>query len=168
LSDFTGPVHLTEATLLFCSSPLLSGFSRPSIPQPIAAFFPLSPGFRFLRCYPSTLASRLSPSIRPVSMPSFWFRYSALCSSFLPLTSASQRLSRSCPLAFRFNGFPLAFALGSVPWLVCFELSVRLRPHMYCHRNYNLAIPIFIFFNYCLVFYNQLIIIFSCRVPLFF
>jgi len=45
--------------------------------------------------------------------------------SVLPFSRArlaSQWLSRSRPHAFRFSGFPLAFALGSVTWLVRFEL----------------------------------------------
>ena len=53
--------------------------------QPSVFLFPSSrfPCRRFLRCL-------FSSSVRPVSMPSFRFRYSAFCSSFLPRCIAPQ------------------------------------------------------------------------------
>ena len=81
-------------------------------------FFPFSPGsgsFGALRFLSSPL---FSSSVRPVSMPSFRFRYSASCVSFLRslfrltvATSASDLLSPARP-------FPFAFALGS-GYLAC-------------------------------------------------
>jgi len=92
-------------TLAFWLSP--SGFSGPSIPRPVAASFPLSD----LRCFRSlSLASVLDSD------------YSASALPFSRARLASQWLSRSRPHAFRFSGFPLAFALGSVTRLVRFEL----------------------------------------------
>ena len=137
-----------------CSGSLLTTqLSASSFP-----FFPLSPGFGSFGVLRFLSSPTLSPSVTPVSMRSFRFRYSALCSSFLPLTFASQWLSRSRPHAFRFSGFPLAFALGS-GYLACpfrtfwfaSDLAYITTGTTFCQHLF------FIFFNYCLAICNRLI-----------
>ena len=74
------------------------------------AFFsllPVLPWQRFLRCL-------LSSSVGPVSMPSFRFRYSASCISFLrSLSRLTVATSAPQPSDFSSGLVPLAFALGS-------------------------------------------------------
>ena len=54
-----------------------------------------------------------SSSVRPVSMPSFRFRYSASCVSFLRFTVSCHRHYAAPGLLFPARPFPFAFALGS-------------------------------------------------------
>ena len=92
---------------LFC---LLSASFRPLQPasdySAFCSFFsllPVLPWQRFLRCL-------ISSSVRPVSMPSFRFRYSAFCISFLrPLSRLTVATSAPQPSSLRFPAFS--------PWL---------------------------------------------------
>ena len=72
-------------------------------------FFPFSPvGGSFGAC--RFLSSpTLSSSVRPVSMPSFRFRYSAFCVSFLLRRLASQGYLSASTSSFRFRPHPLGF-----------------------------------------------------------
>ena len=89
---------------------LLSTFFRPLQPasdySASCAFFsllPVSPGS-------GSFGARFSSSVRPVSMPSFRFRYSAFCISFLRTPS---RLTVATPAP---QPSPLRFPASS-PWL---------------------------------------------------
>ena len=68
-------------------------------------FFPLSPD--------GGSHGALSSSVRPVSMPSFRFRYSASCVSVLRFTVSCHRHYAASGLLFPARPFPFAFALGS-------------------------------------------------------
>ena len=84
----------------------------PSDYSALCPFFSPLPAFPwpwFLRRAASALASRLPPSVTPVSMRSFRFWYSALCSSFLPLPF------RLADGYFARSGLP--FGLAVSPWL---------------------------------------------------
>ena len=76
-------------------------------------FFPFSPvgGSFGVRPFLSSLS--LSSSVRPVSMPSFRFRYSASCVSFLRFSVSCHRHYAAPGLLFPARPFPFAFALGS-------------------------------------------------------
>ena len=101
---------------LFC---LLSAFFRPLQPASdysafcsVFSLLPVLPWQRFLRCM-------LSSSVGPVSMPSFRFRYSAFCNSFLrPPSCLTVATPASQPSDFSSGLVPLAFALGS-GYLAC-------------------------------------------------
>ena len=92
---------------LFC---LLSAFFRPLQPAsdysafcPFFSLLPVLPWQQFLRCL-------FSSSVRPVSMPSFRFRYSAFCISFLrPPFRLTVATSASQPSSLRLPAFS--------PWL---------------------------------------------------
>ena len=76
-------------------------------------FFPFSPvGGSFGAC--RFLSSpTFSPSLRPVSMPSFRFWYSAYCASFLRSLFHLTVATSAPGLLFPARPFPFAFALGS-------------------------------------------------------
>ena len=143
--------------------PLLFGlFRSPSLPfvrfgsllttQLSALSFPFFPGFpwqRFFRyafpfrfaCFHASLpVPGTQPSVLPFSRSRF----------------ASQWLSRSRPPAFRFSGFPLAFALGS-GYLACPFRTFRFASDLaYITTTATICQQLFfIFFNYFLVFYNH-------------
>ena len=106
--------------LLFRAISLLSAFFRPLQPasdySAFCSFFSLLPVFpwqRFLRCSPVPFVPFVSSSVRPVSMPSFRFRYSASCISFLRFTVSCHRHYAAPGLLFPARPFPFAFALGS-------------------------------------------------------
>ena len=114
-------------------------------------FFPLSPvgGSR----------GAFSSSVRPVSMPSFRFRYSACCNSFLHsparFTAATPTPSLlpfgfpAAPPGFRFRFWLLSF--GYPPFRmhpVRFELVVRDRTCVYYHTSSRLSTTFFKFFQF--------------------
>ena len=85
-------------------------------------FFPISPGSGSLGALRFLTSPLFSSSVRPVSMPSFRFRYSASCVSFLRFTVSCHRHYAAPGLLFPARPFPFAFALGS-GYLAClFEL----------------------------------------------
>ena len=102
--------------------PSLSAFFRPlllgSDYSAFRSFFsllPVLPCRRFLRCCLSSFRLPCSSSsLRPVSMPSFRFRYSAFCTSFLrSLSRLTVATPAPQPSPFGSGLFPFAFALGS-------------------------------------------------------
>ena len=110
--------------------------------------FPLSPGIGSFGAFRSAFASRLSPSVTPVSMRSFRFRYSASCNSFLRSAVSCHRHSHSCrppvsssavPLGFRFRFWFLGLSV--------LNFAVPHRTCIYYHRKHNLSTPIFYIFQ---------------------
>ena len=102
------PVSLVPFSLLLTTQP-------PALSFPL---FPTSPGsgsFGALRFLASPL---LSSDLRPVSMPSFRFRYSAFCISFLRSLFRLTVATSAPGLLFPARPFPFAFALGS-GYLAC-------------------------------------------------
>ena len=100
-----------------CFPPSFVRFSLLLTTQPSALSFPLfpiSPGSGSLGALRFLASPSLSSSVRPVSMPSFRFRYSASCNSFLrPPSRLTVATSAPQPSDFSSGLVPLAFALGS-------------------------------------------------------
>ena len=140
----------------------LSGFSAslpvPFVPfrsllttQPSALsfpFFPISPGSGSLGARPFLASPSFSSSVRPVSMPSFRFRYSASCVSFLRfavsphsgcLSARPPVSSSAAPLCFRFR-----FRLLGLSFCV---FVLRIGRALYYHHNHKMSIAIFYIFQ---------------------
>ena len=128
-SRFRSHSRSTGASLLFrfLASASLPGFSAcfpvsfvpfsPLLTTQPSAFsfplFPISPGSGSFGARPFLSSLSLSSSVRPVSMPSFRFRYSASCDPFLRLSVSCHRHYTASGLLFPARPFPFAFALGS-------------------------------------------------------
>ena len=128
------------------SSVLTTQLSAPSFPLlpgfPWQRFFRYAFPFRFACFHASLPVSSTQLSVLPFSrsrLPRRW-------------------LSRSRPPAFRFSGFPLAFALGS-GYSACPFRTFRFASGLaYITRQTTICQHLFfIFFDYHLVFCNQLI-----------
>ena len=84
--------------------------------QPSALSFPcflFSPGSGSNGALWFLSSPLFSSSVWPVSMPSFRFRYSASCVSFLRFSASCHRHYAAPGLLFPARPFPFAFALGS-------------------------------------------------------
>ena len=114
--------------------PLTSAFFRPLLLGSDYSAFRLS--FPFFPCSPVGGSHGVfSSSVRPVSMPSFRFRYSACCNSFLlsparftaatPASRPSSFRLPAVPLGFRFRFWLLGFGLHPFR---CFPFASNLRP----------------------------------------
>ena len=91
-------------------------FGLPLTTQPSALsfpFFPFSPGSGSFGACRFLSSPTFSSSVRPVSMPSFRFRYSASCVSFLRFALSCHRHYAASGLLFPARPLPFAFALGS-------------------------------------------------------
>ena len=96
----------------------------------------------------SACASRLSPSVAPVSMRPFRFWYSALCSSVLPRPARLAVAASVRPgLPFGLAGSPSLSLRFRLLGLSVLNFSVHLRPRIYYHRILNLSTPIFYIFQ---------------------
>ena len=110
----------------------------------------------------------LSSSVRPVSMPFFRFRYSALLHFLSPIAVSphSGYLSASAFFLSVSGLFPLAFALGSgylalgtYPYRYALAASFLLlpqRPHVYYHAVFCLSTTFFDFLLIFLLFIDKL------------
>ena len=132
------PVSFVPISLLLTTQP--SALSFP--------LFPISPGSGSLGARPFLAVPSLSSSVGPVSMPSFRFRYSASCISFLQRCPASQwllqRLSLPISLRPRPHGFRFRIRLLGLSVL---NFSVPHRTCIYYHRNLILSTPILYIFQ---------------------
>ena len=119
LFRFVSSASLPGFPLAFCF--LINRFCSLLTTQPSALsfpFFPFSPVGGSFGARPFLSSLSLSSSVRPVSMPSFRFRYSASCISFLRFAVSCHRHYAASGLLFPARPFPFAFALGS-GYLAC-------------------------------------------------
>ena len=154
LSGFPLPLRSLSLASLPVLTTQTSVFPFPASRSPLTAVPTVRSGsFRPLR---------FSSSVRPVSMPSFRFRYSASCNSFLRFTASCHRHFRSCrppvsssavPLGFRFRFRLLGLSVRTFRFasdLAYITTGTTICQHLF-----------FIFFNYYIVFYNQLVSIYQ-------
>ena len=159
-SRFRSHSRSTGASLLLSLSgfPLTSAFFRPlKLGLDYSAFRLSFPFFPFSPVGGSYGA--FSSSVQPVSMPSFRFRYSALCNSFLrsparftaatPAPRPSSFRFPAAPLGFRFRFWLLGFGYPSFRMHpVRLELVVRERTCIYYHTSLHLSTPFWNFFHF--------------------
>ena len=114
--SFPLPLVRFSSGLSACFPVSFDPFSPLLTTQPSALsfpFFPFSPGSGSFGACRFLSAPTFSSSVRPVSMPSFRFRYSASCVSFLRFTVSCHRHYAASGLLFPARPFPFASALGS-------------------------------------------------------
>ena len=133
----------------------LSSASLP-VPATQPSVFPF-PSSRFpLTAVPAVL---LPSSVRPVSMPSFRFRYSACCNSFLrsparftaatPAPQPSPFRFPAVSLSFRLRFWLLSFGHASFQMHpVRFKLVVRERTSVYYHTTSRMSTTFLKFFTF--------------------
>ena len=134
--------HFLLSFVCFCSL-LTTQPSALSFP-----LFPISPDSGSFGARPFLSSPSLSPSVSPVSMRLFRFRYSASCNFLSPPHCFVSQALHSCRPPVSSSAVPLCFRFRfRLLGLSVLNFSVRLRPRIYYHRSYNLSTPIFCLFQ---------------------